>query len=121
MFKKWLVDECNIKLRDYKKLSDEEKLALYEDWVSSNYDEHKCPYCGTTMFCGSNVWDGKLSYVDFTMAMVAVPAGRLHFKQNKSIVPTIHVCSNCGFTGLFLSKEEQKLFKEICCDIDYHE
>lgn len=122
MFKKWLKDECNIKLRDYKKLSYEEKLSLFEDWVSSRNEERKCPCCEESMLCGDGAWDGRLSCVDYSIAMIANKARKaIGTKGFRALVPTMYVCRNCGFVGLFLSKEEQKIFKETCCDIDYHE
>lgn len=118
MYKDWLKKECNIKLHDYKRLSSEEKLELYKEWMSTVQTELKCPHCGSPMLCGYPAWEGRNSYVELSMAMVASP---VTIGEQKILTPTIHICDTCGFVGLFLNRKERAIFKDTCCDLKYHE
>lgn len=121
MYKKWLIEDCNIRLKDYKKLTEEEKWNLYLEWISSVTKQVKCPCCGNDMVCGYPVWDGRMSHVDYTMALVALPAkGGMFGAEQQELVPMPYMCTECGFTGLFATKRDMQRFKEACCNIDYH-
>lgn len=121
MFKKWLKNNYNMSVGDYKKLELDARIDYYKEYAASTGTVHKCPHCGTDMVSATDVWYGtnsKLSY-DMCMAIVAHPVHRL-MKSARAIVPTTHVCLKCGFMGMYLTKAERDTFMDTCTDLSYH-
>lgn len=123
MFTKWLKDNYNMSKRDYKSLDKEKRLEYYQEYAATKSEIHKCPDCGADMLSGTDAWVGANStYVsDLCCALVANPTHPKLLAKTHALIPTAHVCLNCGFMGLYMSKEERSTFVDICCDVDYHE
>lgn len=122
MFKKWLKENYNMSRSDYKKLDQEQKLDYYKEYAASVGEVHKCPHCGTDMVSSTEVWYGANSTntYDLCLAIVANPAHKFITTKARALMPTAHVCPNCGFMGLYLSKHECTVFTDTCIDLKYH-